>query len=86
MSDDRLRRRGRKALRQLADATPGRRAAALKEVNRRLTTLEREVAEQRRLNRRLAELTDLVQELLVPLAERDEDKVKEYLDRYSAGL
>ena len=33
--------------------------------------------ESRRLNRRLAELTDIVEELLVPLAQRDEDKVNE---------
>ena len=42
--------------------------------------------EARRLNRRLAELTDVVQELLVPIAQRDEEKVREYLDRYSASL
>ena len=37
-------------------------------------------------NRRLAELTDIVQELLVPLAQRDEDKINEYLERYSSSL
>ena len=42
--------------------------------------------ESRRLNRRLAELTDIVQELLVPLSLRDEDKINEYLQRYSSSL
>jgi hypothetical protein len=42
--------------------------------------------EARRLNRRLAELTDIVQELLVPLSLRDEEKIDEYLRRYSSSL
>ena len=40
------------------------------------------VHENRRLNRRVAELTDVVAELLVPLADRDEDKARELLARY----
>jgi hypothetical protein len=55
-------------------------------LRRRVAELEDEVQECRRLNVRLAELTDVVQELLVPLAERDEAKVREKLDRYAAGL
>ena len=56
------------------------------ELRRRMAEVEREIQESRRLNRRLAELTDVVQELLVPVAQRDEAKVREYLDRYSASL
>jgi transcription initiation factor TFIIIB Brf1 subunit/transcription initiation factor TFIIB len=56
------------------------------ELRRRMAEVEREIQESRRLNRRLAELTDIVQELLVPVAQRDEAKVREYLDRYSASL
>ena len=37
------------------------------------------VKENRRLNRRVAELTDVVAELLVPLADRDEEKARELL-------
>ena len=37
--------------------------------------LEADVAELRRHNRRLSELTDLVQELLIPMAQRDQDRV-----------
>ena len=40
------------------------------------------VHENRRLNRRVAELTDVVAELLVPLADRDEEKARELLARY----
>ena len=40
------------------------------------------VQENRRLNRRVAELTDVVAELLVPLADRDEDRARELLARY----
>ena len=44
------------------------------------------MAEYRRLNLRLAELTDVVQELLVPLAQSDPDKVQQVLDRYRDEL
>ncbi len=58
----------------------------LEEVRRRLEELEVEMQEARRLNRRLAELTDVVEELLVPLADRDEEKLRQRLERYSASL
>ena len=38
--------------------------------------------ENRRLNRRVAELTDVVAELLVPLADRDEEKARTLLASY----
>ncbi|MET0999998.1 MAG: class I SAM-dependent methyltransferase [Marmoricola sp.] len=40
------------------------------------------VHENRRLNRRVAELTDVVAELLVPIADRDADKARELLETY----
>lgn len=52
----------------------------------RIDELEAEVQECRRLNRRLAELTDVVEELLLPLSQRDEAGAREHLDRYRAGL
>jgi uncharacterized coiled-coil protein SlyX len=52
----------------------------------RLTELEAEMQEQRRLSLRIAELTDVVQELLLPVAQRDEAMLKERLERYSASL
>ena len=51
-------------------------------VRARLDALEAEVQENRRLNRRIAELTDLVTELVVPLARREDAEVDEILDRY----
>jgi cell shape-determining protein MreC len=55
-------------------------------LRRRIAVLEDEVQENRRLNRRVAELLDLVEELLVPIAQRDEAKVKAYLDTHTADL
>lgn len=55
-------------------------------VHARLTALEDEVQEQRAHTRRVAELTDLVTELLVPLAERDQETVEHVLERYRAGI
>ena len=51
-------------------------------VRARLAALEEEVQEQRQLNRRLAELTDVVAELLIPLHHRDADWVGDVLEEY----
>ena len=48
--------------------------------------LQDEVQECRHLNRRLAELTDIVQELLLPIAEQDETKIRETLAAYAGDL
>ncbi|GHJ59636.1 hypothetical protein NOK12_21540 [Nocardioides sp. OK12] len=53
---------------------------------RRVAELEAEVQECRSLNLRVAELTDLVAELLVPLAGSDDPRVVEILERYRAGV
>lgn len=55
-------------------------------VRARLAALEDEVQELRQLNRRIAELTDVVAELLVPIQDRDEEKVQEVLARYRARI
>lgn len=52
----------------------------------RLRRLEDEVQENRRLHRRVAELTDVVAELLVPIADRDEEKVRQLLEVYRREL
>jgi hypothetical protein len=62
---------------------PGRTVADL---TARVASLEEEVRECRRQQLRLAELTDVVQELLLPLSQRDQAKVDELLERYSAQL
>jgi hypothetical protein len=61
-------------------------ARAVEELTARVASLEEEVRECRRHQLRLAELTDVVQELLLPLSQRDQDKVDELLERYSAQL
>jgi hypothetical protein len=60
-----------------------RRVARLEETNARL---QRELRENQRMQRRLAELTDVVQELLVPIAQRDEDRIAEVLVEYQQTL
>jgi len=49
---------------------------------RRIRDLEAATYENRQLNRRIAELTDIVAELLVPATERDEKRLAELLARY----
>lgn len=62
------------------------RNAELREMQARVSALEEEMQEARRLNRRLAELTDIVQELLLPVAQRDEEKLAASLEKYAAHL
>jgi hypothetical protein len=52
----------------------------------RVSELEDEVQECRQLNLRLAELTDVMQELLLPVAQRDEERVAELMERYQKSL
>ena len=52
----------------------------------RLTALEAEMQENRQLHRRIAELTDVVGELLLPIADRDDERVAELLAAYRAGI
>jgi hypothetical protein len=52
----------------------------------RVTALEAEVQECRQVNLRLAELVDVVGELLLPLSQRDETRVAELLERYHRSV
>jgi hypothetical protein len=65
---------GQRALRQVA--------ALRKRVNR----LEAELEESRQLNRRLAEVTDVVAELLLPGQGRDEERLRAALEDYDRGI
>ena len=51
-------------------------------LRRELKQLQAEVHDDRRLQRRVAEVTDIVGELLLPAADRDERKLTELLDQY----
>lgn len=82
----RLRVRGKQAAHNLGRFRAGVHAQGLEALRERVTVLEREVQECRQLNLRLAELTDVVQELLLPVAQRDEERLSELLEKYSRGL
>ena len=60
----------------------GRARERIADLEDRVTELEAEVQECRQVNLRLAELTDVVAELLLPVAQRDESRVDEVLRRY----
>lgn len=51
---------------------------------KRILDLEAAVMENRQLNRRLAELTDILAELLVPATERDEERLTALLAKFRA--
>lgn len=48
----------------------------------RLAALEAEAQENRQLNRRVAELTDVIAELLLPLSEQDPARAQQVLAAY----
>jgi len=52
----------------------------------RLTELEAEIQECRQVNLRLAELIDVMMELLLPVADRDQEEVEAILARYRADV
>ncbi len=73
-------------VRRALQARSAPRAQQIEELTARVASLEDEVRECRRQQLRLAELTDVVQELLLPLSQRDQAKVDELLERYTAQL
>lgn len=48
----------------------------------RVLRLEKELEADRQLHRKIAELSDVVAELLIPLQDRDETRVNEVLAQY----
>jgi hypothetical protein len=48
----------------------------------RVQKLEQELEADRQLHRKIAELSDVVAELLVPIQDRDQEKVSEVLAQY----
>ncbi|MCW2762812.1 MAG: hypothetical protein JWR85_3013 [Marmoricola sp.] len=72
-----------RAVERLARAVAGDR---LDKLQKRLEDLEAEVQECRQLNIRLAEVTDLVEQLLLPMAARDEDKIAAAVEKYSRTI
>jgi hypothetical protein len=62
------------------------RMGEVRSLKQRVRRLEAEVQECRALNVRLAELTDIVTELLLPVAARDEDKLAALLEKYRKSV
>lgn len=55
-------------------------------LKRRVAALEEEIQECRQTNLRVAELTDLVTDLLVPLVRGEADEARAILERYHRSL
>jgi hypothetical protein len=55
-------------------------------LEQRVADLEADMAELRRHNLRLGELADIVQELLIPMASRDEEVIRAAIDRFNESL
>lgn len=81
-----MRDRGRDLARRVVRKAGAVERGEIDELRRRVESLETQLQESRRLNLRVAELLDVVQELLVPVAARDEDRIRAVLDEYSASL
>lgn len=58
----------------------------MQQLAERVADLEADIAEMRQHNLRLAELVDVVQELLVPLASRDDETVQAAVERFRKSL
>lgn len=52
----------------------------------RVAQLESDVQECRRLNKRVADLADMVAEVLLPATDRDDERLKALLDDYNRSL
>lgn len=65
----------------------GRKSAAqVAALEQRVSDLEADLTELRRHQLRLAELVDVVQELLVPVASRDEAAIQQAIERFQESL
>lgn len=68
--------------RRRAEVSSNDLAQQVARLRRRVRELEQDVHENRRLNRRIAELADVVQELLLPNGEQDDQAIAERLARF----
>ena len=62
------------------------RVRSVAQLEQRVADLEADVSEMRQHHLRLAEIADVVQELLIPMASRDEAKVQEAIERFNKSL
>lgn len=71
---------------ELSSLRPGAGRDAVARLEQRVSDLEDDMTELRRHNLRLAEIVDVVQELLVPMASRDEARITEAIERFRKSL
>jgi hypothetical protein len=64
----------------------GRSLKSWRDLERRVADLEQDVLELRRHNLRLGEIVDVVQELLVPLASRDQERIDAAIEKFNESL
>jgi hypothetical protein len=84
-----LRRRGRgEVVERLQRHTErlNRQQARLDTLERRVAELLEELQEAQRLNKRIAELTDLVGEVLLPEGQRDDERIRSRLSAYLESM
>ena len=55
-------------------------------LHHRVVALEREVQESRKLNQRLSDVVDVITEILVPAADRDDERMRAALARLDAAV
>ncbi len=60
--------------------------AEIEDLRVRVSQLELDIQESRRLNKRLAEVTDVVAEVLLPAGQRDETRLRELLANYDKAF
>jgi hypothetical protein len=58
----------------------------IRALRRRVVTLEEEILESRQLNKQVAEMIDVIAEVLLPAGQRDEQRIHELLKKYDATL
>lgn len=68
---------------ELRSRLPGGR---VRELTERVERLEADLAEVRRHNLRLAELADLVQELLIPMAGQDRERIDRAIEKFQDSV
>ncbi len=71
---------------RLSSLRPGATRATIARLEERVADLEADLTQLRRHNLRLAELADVVQELLVPMASRDEAAIRDAIERFQESL
>ena len=73
----------KRAVRRMANLAGG---GIVDELFERIAELEAEVQENRNLNVRVAELVDLVAELMLPVASQDQARIEEALAKFERSL